>query len=74
MKKNRPLIQGEENTRGQGREGALQVKKQSMDFFGSTGNVFVTKQFFPHRVKLTLEGRDGYNRSGEPAAVFYDSC
>ncbi len=74
MKKNRRLIQGEENTTSQGREGALQVKKQSMGFFGSTDNVFVSKQFFPHRVKLTLEGRGGYNRSGEPAPVFYDSC
>ncbi len=32
---------------------------------------------FPRRVKLTfkgIEGRGGYNRSGEPVPVFYGSC
>ncbi len=36
-----------------------------------------SKQFFPHRVKLALEGiygRGGFNRSGEPVPVFSDSC
>ncbi len=35
-----------------------------------------SKQFFPRRVKLALEGiygRGGYNRSREPVPVFYDS-
>ncbi len=35
------------------------------------------KQFFPRRVKLTLEGIDGmggYKRSGEPVRIFYESC
>ncbi len=34
-----------------------------------------SKQFFPRRVKLTLEGiheKGGYNRSGEPVPVFWD--
>ncbi len=33
-----------------------------------------SKQFFPRRVKLTLEGvygRGGYNRSGEPVPVYF---
>ncbi len=35
-----------------------------------------SKQIFPRRVKLTLEGiygRGDYNRSGAPVPVFYDS-
>ncbi len=35
-----------------------------------------SKQFFPRRVKLTLEriyGMGNNNRSGEPVLVFYDS-
>ncbi len=36
-----------------------------------------SKQFFPHRVKLTFEGidgRGGYNRSREPVPIFNEAC
>ncbi len=41
--------------------------EESLDF---------TKQFLPRLVKLALEGidgRNGYNRRGEPVPIFYDS-
>ncbi len=44
---------------------------------GGEGNLrYFGKLFFPRRAKLTFEridGRAGYNRSGESNQVFYDS-
>ncbi len=41
MRANKRFVQGEESSRGQGREGSLKVKKHSTGFFGCSGNVTV---------------------------------
>ncbi len=41
MRANKRFFQEEENTRGQGPEGSLSIKKTFHGLFGSTGNVIV---------------------------------
>ncbi len=60
---NKRFVQREENTRGLGREGSLQIKKKhSTGFFGSTGNVIVGFKSSIQETSETTDSDDSLNR------------